>query len=153
MSDTIPQPPLLAVRAHLLDAGLLIHRLVFGGFMVIGHGLPKLQMFGGDPSKFPDPLGIGNTLSFYGCMAGEVLGPLLIAFGLLTRVAAVPAIFTMGVAAFLIHASDPFFMAGAGAKEPALIYLVAFLTIALSGPGRFSIDHFLFRSFLRRPLD
>jgi putative oxidoreductase len=152
MSNTVPQPPVLAVRAHLLDAGLLIHRLVFGGFMFIGHGLQKIQMFGSDISKFPDPLGIGNTLSFYGCMAGEVLGPILIALGLFTRLAAIPAIFTMGVAAFVIHASDPFFMAGGGSKEPALIYLAAFLTIALTGPGRYSADNFIFRSFLRRPL-
>jgi putative oxidoreductase len=55
--------------------------------------------------------------------------------GLFTRWAAIPAAFTMAVAAFLAHAGDPF-----GDREMALLYLTLFTTIGLVGPGRFSID-------------
>jgi len=43
--------------------------------------------------------------------------------------------FAMAVAAFIAHGADPF-----AKKEMALLYLVGFLTVALMGPGRYSID-------------
>ncbi len=39
------------------------------------------------------------------------------------------------VAFFMVHAGDPF-----GKKELAFVYLVIFTALALTGPGRFSLD-------------
>ncbi|MFM7232895.1 MAG: DoxX family protein, partial [bacterium] len=61
--------------------------------------------------------------------------PAFVLVGLFTRWAALPAVVTMAVAAFVAHAGDPF-----GDREMALVYLVMFATVALTGPGRFSID-------------
>lgn len=136
----------LAAPAHATPTslGLLILRIAAGGFMAVGHGYGKLTT--GDASKFPDPLGIGSHLSFYGAVGAEFFCALLVALGLLTRLAALPCIFTMLVAAGVVHAKDPFFMTGAGgSKEPAMLYLCMFLAIALAGPGRFSIDRVLAR--------
>lgn len=124
--------------------GLLALRTVFGGFMAIGHGWPKWQKSSSDPSGFPDPLGIGNAMSFYGAVGAELVCGLLLVVGLFTRVACLPLLFTMGVAAMVIHAKDPLFMGGGASKEPALIYLAGYLAILLLGPGRFSLDHMLF---------
>ena len=41
----------------------------------------------------------------------------------------------MAVAAFIAHGADDF-----STKEKALFYLVAFITIALLGPGKFGIE-------------
>jgi putative oxidoreductase len=49
--------------------------------------------------------------------------------------ASIPVIITMGVAAFIVHASDP-----VAIKEKALLYLFAFLAIALLGAGKHSVD-------------
>ena len=127
------------------DVGLLVLRVAFGGMMAVGHGWPKWQMFRADPSKFPDPLGLGSTMSFYGAARRELLCGVMLAVGLLTRLAALPLAFTMAVAAFVVHKSDPFFMGGGAAKEPAVMYLCAYLAVCLLGPGRFSVDHFLLK--------
>ena len=115
------------------NLGLLILRLGFGGLMLT-HGIPKLEMLT-DPSSFGDPIGVGPTLSLILCLIGEVLAPILIIIGLKTKWAAIPAAITMAVAAFVVHASDPL-----GNKEMALLYLIAFVVIFLSGAGKYSID-------------
>ena len=47
--------------------------------------------------------------------------------------------FTLGVAAFVAHANDPF-----AKRELALFFGVAALTIFLTGPGMLSLDRVLF---------
>lgn len=144
--NTIPDPTLLAAaRRFTLDAGLLLARLWAGGLMLVGHGLPKLTANISSPAEFKlDPLGIGPIPSFLGVIGAEVIAAALIVVGLGTRLATLPLIFAMCVAAFIVHGGDPFFLPGR-AKEPAVMYGLVYLAIALTGPGRFSLDHLLAR--------
>ena len=86
----------------------------------------------------------------------EFLGGLCVALGLGTRVAAALAGFTMFVAAFLRHHALQHLLVAVGAMraseetvrswgnpELALLYLVVFGTLVLTGGGRFSLDHLL----------
>ena len=127
---------------HSFNASLslLLLRLVFGLGMAVGHGWGKLLSYGEKMHNFADPLGIGSPLSMGGAVFAEVVCGGLIALGLATRVATIPLIFTMGVAAFMIHGTHPLFGPGP-AKEMALLYLSAYAAIGLAGPGKFSIDH------------
>lgn len=121
---------------------LLLLRLVFGGGMLMGHGLGKLMSFSDRVDSFPDPLGIGSFMSLLGAVLAETLCAALVTAGLLTRGALIPLIFTMGVAAFLIHGGDPLFGPGPS-KEMALLYLSAYAVILIGGPGKYSADHLL----------
>ena len=115
--------------------GLLVLRVGVGLSMAVGHGWGKLQSWSELSKTFPDPLGIGSTSSLAGALLGELVGPVLIVLGLGTRLAAIPAAFTMGVALFVIHAADPF-----AKQEKALLFLLAFVALFLTGAGRYSID-------------
>lgn len=110
--------------------------------MLIGHGWGKLMTFGDRVEGFPDPLGIGSFASLLGAVLAETVFAALVTAGFLTRAALVPLIFTMGVAAFIIHGGDPLFGPGP-AKEMALLYLSAYAVILIGGPGKFSADHYL----------
>jgi putative oxidoreductase len=68
----------------------------------------------------------------------EVACSILILFGLGTRLATVPAMITMLVAVLIIHATHPF-----EKKENALHYLLAYVTLFIAGPGRFSLDYII----------
>ena len=116
------------------DLGLLVLRAFFGGAMAIAHGFPKLQQLLAGDYGFPDPLGLGSGLSLGMAVFGELICGALVAIGLYARVAAVPAAFTMAIAAFVTHGADPF-----AKKELALCYLVAFVVVAVAGPGRYSL--------------
>ncbi|MBC6998413.1 DoxX family protein [Cytophaga sp. FL35] len=117
----------------LKDIGLAVLRIGASAFMLT-HGYGKLQMLI-NGAEFGNPLGIGSTPSLFLAMIGEFICPILIIFGFKTRWAAIPVIITMAVAAFIVHGADPF-----QRKEMALLYLVAFVAIALAGPGKFSVD-------------
>lgn len=119
------------------DLALAIFRIGFSGSMLT-HGIPKLAKLTDSPIEFPDPLGVGPAFSLILTLIGEVVCPVLILIGFKTKWAAIPAAITMLVAAFIVHAPDDF-----GTKEKAILYLVAFITIFLTGAGKFSLDSML----------
>lgn len=121
-----------------LNRGKLIARLAFGG-MMIPHGVTKLQkwMQGGEVI-FPDPIGLGPEFSLSLTIFAELLCAIFIVIGLFTRWSSIPPMITMMVAAFVIHADDPW-----SRKEFALLYLAGFLVILLLGPGKYSIDQMI----------
>lgn len=114
--------------------GLLLFRLAFSG-MMLAHGVPKfLDVIQGDFS-FGDPIGIGSTLSKILVVIAEFVCPLLIIIGYKTRLASIPPVFAMLVAAFVVHANDSFYD-----KEKALLFAAGFLVIALVGGGKFAVS-------------
>jgi putative oxidoreductase len=72
--------------------------------------------------------------------------------GAATRLAAIPPVIAMAVAAFVAHGSDPWtsqaaaeaFFAGTSkswaSKQPALMFLVGFLALVFTGAGQYSVD-------------
>jgi putative oxidoreductase len=116
----------------------LLLRLGAGLMMMYAHGWGKLSKFGELMEVFPDPIGLGSTVSLALTVFAEFFCALAIALGFLTRLAAMPLVITMLVAVLVVHADDPF-----GKKELALLYLLPLLTLILTGAGRFSLDAFI----------
>ncbi|OBX25756.1 putative oxidoreductase [Gelidibacter algens] len=122
------------MKNNLNDLALAILRVSFSG-MILTHGIPKINMLLENASGFPDPIGIGSTASLVLAIIGEVVAPIFVLIGFKTRIAAIPVVITMAVAAFVVHINDDF-----ATKEMALLYLLAFVVIALVGAGRYSVD-------------
>lgn len=115
---------------------MLILRLALGSFMIYGHGWRKLlKLLAGAPYKFADPFGLGAGASLFLATFAEVACAALLIVGLFTRMATIPLIVTMLVAAFIAHGADPF-----ADKEMALLYLAGYVALALTGPGWYSLD-------------
>ena len=145
----LPQPILTSL-------GLLILRLGIAGFM-LSHGVGKLRMlFAGEAETLGDPVGIGSLPTLLLLIFAEFLCAGLVLLGLVTRLAAIPLVIAMGVAGFVAHAGDPFtadaaaqlFFAGdadfPASRQPALTFMIVFLALVFTGPGRFSLDALLF---------
>ena len=120
------------------DLGLLLLRVVTGLLMMTQHGWGKLTGYGERSATWADPLGVGSELSLALAIFAELFCSAFVVAGLATRAAAIPVVITMLVAAGIVHWDDPF-----GKKEMALLFLVPFLTLALCGAGRYSIDGWL----------
>ena len=133
-------------RAALLhDVGLLVLRVGVGLMMAFSHGLGKMQkLMAGGEIQFGDPIGIGVVPSLFLAGTAEFFASLAVAVGLFTRLAAIPLAITMSVAAFIVHAQDPF-----AKQEFALLYLFAFVCLIVAGPGRFSLDAVMRKRFAR----
>ncbi len=123
------------------DIAKLLLRLFFGLSMLFAHGMPKLLSFSEKKDVFPDPLGLGSSLSLGLAIFAEVLCAGLITLGVFTRFTVIPLVITMLVAAFIVKAGAPF-----AKKELALAFLFGYAAIGLLGPGAFSIDKFLKRT-------
>lgn len=128
-----------------LNLMFMILRVAIGAFMLT-HGYGKLQMAtAGGEIQFMDPFGLGQAASLYLTIFAEFFCSILLIFGFATRLATIPLIVTMLVAIMMAHGSDPF-----EKKELALHYLVVYAVILVCGPGKFSIDYFISRSFSKR---
>lgn len=127
------EPQSGAVKSALL----LIARIVFG-LMFLSHGIAKWVMFNDYAQAFPDPIGIGGTLSFWLAVFAEIVCSLGFIIGALYRICLIPMIFTMLVAFLIVHAGDPF-----SVKELALMYLTIFVLMFMTGPGKYSIDAYI----------
>ena len=137
--------------------GLLILRVGIGGYLAT-HGWSKLQMaLEGAYAMMGDPIGIGARPSLWLLVFAELVCASLLVAGLATRLAALPIIVAMAVAAFVAHAADPWtmeqgaklFMSGQaqfwGSKQPALMFLVPCAALVFTGAGRFSLDALIAR--------
>lgn len=124
-----------ARRSDIAESiGLLILRIAVGG-MMLTHGWPKVGKLFETPIKFPDPIGVGPEVSLWLAVFAEVLCAALLVIGLATRLAAIPFLITMIVAALIVHGDDPF-----SKQELALFYGAGALTLLFTGPGSISVD-------------
>ncbi|ETN95579.1 putative oxidoreductase [Zhouia amylolytica] len=117
------------------NIGLTVLR-VGVSLLMMTHGYGKLErLLSGEEIQFMSFLGLSPTISLILTIIGEFVAPIFIIIGYKTKWASIPPIIAMAVAALIVHGDDPL-----AKKEMALLYLIAFITIGLLGPGKFSID-------------
>lgn len=108
---------------------------IFFGLSLVNHGQDKLFNFSSYISDFPDPLGVGITLSLALVTFSEFFCGLLILFGLFTRVAAVFVVITFIVAVFIYQGAEPYQI-----KEIGVFYMVLGGYFLVSGAGKIAMD-------------
>lgn len=126
---------------------LLAARIAFG-LLFMTHGIQKWANFDTLSATFPDPLGIGSQGSLVLAIFGELICSVAFIFGLFHRIVLLPMIFTMIMAFFVIHGSDPL-----ADRELSLLYMIIFVLLYITGPGRYSIDHYIGKAQAKRKKD
>ncbi len=127
-----------STKSYSTDVGLLLLRIVLGTLMM-SHGWDKLMNFA-DAEKFPDPLGVTGPVSAMLTIFAELICSGFLVLGLFSRAALIPLIFTMLVVIFIVAAGTDL-----GEREHAILFLVPYISLWLTGPGRYSIDGLLNR--------
>lgn len=121
------------MKTASINFGLLLLRVGFSvGLMTHGYG-KFMKVIKGN-FEFGDPIGIGPTFSLILASIGEFIAPILILIGWKTRIASLFPIITMLVAFAIAHDGDPF-----STKEKSFVYLIAFLTLYFTGPGKYAL--------------
>lgn len=115
---------------------LLVIRVFFGVLFFI-HGLDKMMNFSALSETYPSVFGFGSYMTLMVTIFCEFCCSLFLITGLLVRIMVLPMIVAMGVAFFDVH--DAMMPEG----ELALIYMIVFIILYITGPGRFSIDYLI----------
>lgn len=126
------------VSENALAFALLVLRVGAGSLMLMKHGLDKLMHFSQKSGSFADPFGIGSTASLSLTVFAEFFCAVFIILGLFTRLATIPLIINMAVALFIAHQGDFF-----GKGELAGLFLIVFITLLFTGPGKVSLDRLI----------
>lgn len=93
--------------------------------------------------QFPFPFNmVPAEISWQIATWSELLGPVLLVLGLGTRFASVSLIILTVVAWASVHAGNGYNVCDNGFKLP-LMYLVMFVPLLLSGPGKLSVDYWI----------
>lgn len=126
------------IKKQQLDVIILIVRVAVGCFMLT-HGIGKFEnLFSGEEIKFGDPIGIGKSASLALTVFAEFFCSIFLILGLATRLAVIPLIITMVTAAFVIHVTQGF-----AKQEMALLYLLVYITLFVTGGGKYSLDRLI----------
>lgn len=125
-----------------VDWGLLCLRVWFGMSLFLKHGWEKPTNFGRMSQHFPNPLHIGPVPSLIFALISDAICSILVLLGLGTRWAALLIFVNIFVAWSFVHHFQ-FFGRGADHGEAVVLYLGAFLALAIAGPGRLSLDYIL----------
>ena len=123
------------------DEVLLVARLAMGFMFIYVHGGPKV--FGG-PEKWLEVgsmlkvLGITTAPQLLGLMAGlyELVGGILISFGLFTRVGAALALSNLLIASLVMYN-----LKGLSGAAPAFEDSLFMLILLAVGAGKYSLDY------------
>ncbi|MBT8765379.1 DoxX family protein [Metapseudomonas boanensis] len=98
------------------------------------HGLPKLLNFSRELTVIEDPLHLGAWTTLGLAIFAEVLCPLPIILGVLTRLACLPILAVLLVSLILVH---PEWSLAEG--QFAWLLLIIFVTVLIAGPGNLSL--------------
>jgi putative oxidoreductase len=98
------------------------------------HGIPKLLHFDHELGLIEDPFGMGSLLTLSLAIFAEVLCPVFIVLGVLTRLATLPVLFLLAVSVIWVH---PEWSLAEG--QFAWLLLIVFSTIFVAGPGRLAL--------------
>ena len=113
---------------------LFLLRLFPSLFMALLHGLAKFNKMDILINRFPDPIGLGSAVSLYLVIFAELGCSILLMLGLYTRLATIPLIITMSVAAFVFHINDPI-----SKIELPVMYLTIYVVLFIMGPGKYAL--------------
>ena len=121
--------------AVAFNFSMLLLRVSTGLWIMIKHGLDKLQNFSTYQTHFYNFINIGSNFSLALAIFAELFCAMLVVLGLFTRLAVIPIIFMLLVAAFEAKAGQPL-----AHKELDFLYLIPFVVLLFCGAGRVSVD-------------
>jgi putative oxidoreductase len=125
---------------HSDDLGKLILRFTVGG-IILFHGIWKLMHGIGWIPPVLHMHGLPGFLA-YGVFVAEILAPILLFAGWLTRLASLTIVFDMVMALLLVLRNDVFTVkpgGGGWAIETEVFFLLAALALFFTGAGKYSV--------------
>jgi len=117
---------------------LLFFRIAISFELIYAHGLKKIGIGTALAEVVPNPLGMPEALNQAFATAANLIMPIFIILGLMTRIATLPILAVTLTGYFVLHFNDPILV-----KDVPLVYSLCFLLIFFTGAGKYSLDHYI----------
>jgi len=134
---------MIEIYAALMAVWLLIFRAVLGITLMI-HGYPKLKDGAKQAGQWMKSMGIPSWTAFL-AMLLEFFGGILLIAGLLTRI--VSLLIALFMFSNIVMKKSKMKASYISMDKPSyevdMLYLLIAITLAIIGPGAFSIDHLI----------
>lgn len=121
---------------NTIDLGLLLLRVWLAIGLFTNHGWEKLSQFNEMSISFPDPLQLGQTTGLVFALLCDGVCSILVTLGLFTRISSFLIGINMSVAFFIFWKAQITAIQG----ELPFIYLGAYLSLVITGAGKYSLD-------------
>ncbi|WP_286752978.1 MULTISPECIES: DoxX family protein [Sphingobacterium] len=122
------------------NVAILIFRLLLAWELLTVHGLKKIQKGPqAEAEHIPNPLQLPEKLNAAVAQFADTIVPFFIALGLLGRLAILPTIGVTAVGYFVVHRRD-----SNEVRDIPFMYTLCLLLLLLTGPGSYSIDHYIY---------
>jgi len=128
----------------LFNIGMFFLRLAVGMEMIFVHGFKKLGIGVAQVEKVPNPLHLPDTFNYAFVVSANIFFPFFVLIGFCTRLATFPTLAVTLTGYFVLHWNDASLV-----KDTPFIYSVIFLYIMVLGPGKYSIDNYIFKKLIK----
>jgi putative oxidoreductase len=120
------------------DIVMLVFRVTISSQLMITHGLKKIGLGLDAAEVVPNPLHLPVALNQYFALSANLIFPVFVMVGFLTRLTVLPILAVTFTGYFVVHLHDSLLV-----KDVPFMYSTAFLLILALGPGRISIDRYI----------
>ncbi|WP_312747831.1 DoxX family protein [Sphingobacterium multivorum] len=123
------------------NGAILIFRILLAWELLTVHGLKKIQKGPqAEPEHIPNPLQLPEKLNAAVAQFADTIVPFFIALGLFGRLVLLPTIGVTAVGYFVVHRHDSRVV-----RDIPFMYTLCLLLLLLTGPGAYSIDHYIYQ--------
>jgi putative oxidoreductase len=138
MTDVFPD-------VTVFNLSLLIFRVAVSLQLMVAHGLKKIGIGVPNAEQVPNPLHLPEAINQGFAVASNLVFPLFVMFGLLTRVAILPILAVTLTGYFVVHWNDSLLE-----KDMPFMYSLAFLLLFVIGPGKYAVDYWLNKNLYKK---
>ncbi|WP_433763974.1 DoxX family protein [Flavobacterium ginsenosidimutans] len=126
------------VGTRLNNFVLFFFRIAVSLELIFAHGLKKIGVGNELAEVVPNPLGLNEVFNQVFATGANLVMPIFIIAGFMTRLAVLPILAVTLTGYFIVHFNDPILV-----KDTPLMYSLCFLLICFTGAGKYSIDHYI----------
>jgi putative oxidoreductase len=112
--------------------------------LILAHGLKKVGIGVAIPEQVPNPLHLPEIVNQGFAIASNLVFPLFVIIGLLTRLAIIPILAVTLSGYFLVHWNDSLLE-----KDMPFMYSISYLMLMLLGSGKYAFDYWINKSLTK----
>lgn len=122
----------------LTHVSLLIFRILLSVELIVAHGLKKIGVGVSEAEQVPNPLHLPEAFNSLFADAANLVFPIFVIFGFLTRIAVLPILAVTLTGYFILHWNDALLV-----KDTPFMYSLCYLFLFFMGSGKYSVDYYL----------